>query len=329
MRPLWLFSLVLFSTRVCLAQAEETLSPKEVQRILGFLASDELKGRGNETKELQQTAYFIENEFNKDSLVFFPGFNSYLLPFSLKTLTEEEQRTDSNGRFLSPRVMYNVVGVLPGKTLPNEAVIFSAHYDHVGTQGRERDTIFNGANDDASGTTALIMLANYFAHKKNNARTLIFCAFAGEELGLIGSKVFAKTAHLKNIVAGVNIEMIGRTNAAGRRAFFVTGASYSNLADIFKKNLKGQKFRIVREPDYRKELFMRSDNYSLAQLGIPAHTIMSSDDDDPCYHRPCDEFKRIDVENMAAVIKAIVVATQSIVDGKDTPEKINPRDIRQ
>ena len=87
---------------------------------------------------------------------------------------------------------YNIVGMLPGKSKPGELILFSAHYDHEGVfdRGKKKDSILNGANDNASGTTALLMLAKYFAQKNDNERTILFCAFAGEELGLLGSKDF-------------------------------------------------------------------------------------------------------------------------------------------
>lgn len=308
-------------------QSGDSISINEATRILSFLASDTLKGRANETKELQNAAYFIAEEFAKDSLAYFPGFHSYLQPYSLQELPDSEKQKDSEGHFISRKIMFNVIAVLPGKTLVNEVVLFSAHYDHIGMLNAGmsdpgRDFIFNGANDDASGTTALIMLAHYFAQKQDNERTIVFCAFSGEELGLLGSNVFVNTVDLKNVIAGINIEMIGRTNASLKNSFFITGERYSNLSRIAKKNLKGTGYRIVSEPDEKKQLFKRSDNYSFAQLGIPAHSFMCSDDDEPCYHKVCDEVKRIDIPNMVNVIKAILLATRSLVDGKDKPGKL-------
>ena len=288
-------------------QFNDSISEAEVIRIINVLASDSLKGRSNFTKELHTAAYFIGNEFTKDSLSYFPGFTSYLQPFSLEKLSEGEKKKDSAGNFLSEKILFNVIGVLPGKSIPDQAIIFSAHYDHIGIVRDRKDSICNGANDDASGTTAVLMLAHYFAQKNNNARTLIFCAFAGEELGLLGSGVFVNNIEPEKIVAEINIEMIGAANVSGKNAFFITGANYSNLSKIVKRNLKGQKFKIVQEPDLSKNLFQRSDNFSFAKLGIPAHSFMCSDDDDPCYHRPCDEVKRINLANMTNVIKGNVL----------------------
>ncbi len=102
--------------------------------------------------------------------------------------------------------LYNIVGMIPGKSLPQEAIVFSAHYDHVdrGADG-QRSGIYNGANDDASGTTAVLALAKYFAMRKKNERTLIFCLFAGEELGLLGSTDFAKKIKPSFVKANINI----------------------------------------------------------------------------------------------------------------------------
>jgi hypothetical protein len=296
----------------------EDFPQREAERILNFLASDSLKGRGNLTEELSKAAYFIENEFKKDSLGFLPGLRSYLQPFALHELNEAEKQKG----FLSSQILFNVVGVLPGNKKPGEAIVFSAHYDHIGTFAGGRDTIYNGANDNASGTTALLMLAHYFAIKKDNVRTLIFCAFSGEELGLEGSNVFVNTVDCKNIIAGVNIEMIGATNVSGKNAFFITGEYLSNLGRIMRRNLKGTSCKVVREPNEKKMLFQRSDNYSFAKMGIPVHSIMCSDDDDPCYHKVCDEIKRIDIKNMVNVMKAISIGISSIVQGEDKPWRL-------
>ncbi len=220
-------------------------------------------------------------------------------------------------------VLYNVVGVLPGRSLPQELIIFSAHYDHVdrGIDGRTGE-IFNGANDDASGTTAVLALAKYFSARKDNERTLIFCLFAGEELGLLGSRAFVNQVASENCKAVINIEMIGNTNAAGKNAFMVIGANYSNLAEILAKNLENEKTKLIRQTYDPASLFRRSDNFPFAEKGIPAHSIMCSDDTDPCYHRPCDDVKNIDIENMTKVIQAIAKSCTSLINGTDTPERI-------
>lgn len=224
-------------------------------------------------------------------------------------------------------IEYNLVGMLRGKSKPNEIILFSSHYDHEGVfkRGRKKDSIMNGANDNASGTTALLMLANYFSQRNDNERTLLFCAFAGEELGLLGSKDFAEYIPASSIIAGINLEMIGIPQY-GNNNIFITGFNQSSLPGILEKQLAATPVKVKTGPSEEKELFKRSDNYPFVKKGVPAHTIMSSDDDDKCYHQPCDEIKRIDIPHMTTIIKAITIATRTLISGEDTPTRISDGD---
>jgi Iap family predicted aminopeptidase len=294
----------------------DSIKVGEAGAILHFLASDSLKGRGNGTAELSVAADFIASRFAQAGLLPLYKTGSFFLPFAARRPGSFRQRKGVDS-------LYNVVAVLPGKSRTTELVIFSAHYDHI---GEEDGTIYNGANDNASGTTALLLLADYFARRADNERTLVFCAFAGEEMGLLGSKAFAETLEPDSVVAVINMEMIG-ISSVGKNAFYFTGAAYSNLQEIFKKNL-GKNYKIRREPDYSKELFSRSDNFPFALKGIPAHTLMASDDDDACYDQSCDDVKRIDLENMTALIRAIALGSDTIIRGVDTPTRIRPGSVR-
>lgn len=316
MRAVCLFFFLFASVLTKAQYPVDSIKTIEAGVILQFLASDSLKGRGNGTPELSVAADFIASRFAQAGLLPLYKAGSFFLPFAARKTGRLRQHKEVDS-------LYNVVAVLPGKSRATEMVIFSAHYDHI---GEENGSIYNGANDNASGTTALLLLADYFARRADNERTLLFCAFAGEEMGLLGSKAFAETLEPDSVVAVINIEMIGITSV-GRNAFYFTGAGYSNLQDIFKKNL-GKGYKIRREPDYSKELFSRSDNFPFAQKGIPAHTIMASDDDDACYHQSCDDVKRIDLENMTSLIRAIALGSVTIISGVDSPTRIRPGSIR-
>ena len=222
---------------------------------------------------------------------------------------------------------YNLVGMLPGKSKPGEIIIFSAHYDHVGIYPGGKDTIMNGANDDASGVTALLALANYFSKRNDNARTIVFCAFAGEELGLLGSGEFAAHINPEQIVAVINIEMIG-VPEFGKNKVFISGAERSELPAILKKGLTTAHMQVIGEPDKKRKIFERSDNFSFVKYGIPAHSIMSSDDKDACYHKPCDEIRRIDIPTMTAIIKAIGAAALPLINGEDTPSRVKGNGLK-
>lgn len=297
----------------------DTISINEVvlSTHLNVLANDSLKGRGNYTRELHMAADYIAEEFQKLDLKVLSPLKSYFQLFTDKnpkgiSLTEDNYQN----------VLKNVVGVLPGIAKSNEVVILSAHYDHLGSSGPDPDEIFNGANDNASGVSALLALAQYYASRNDNSRTLIFCAFAGEELGLLGSNVFAEAFDPQKITCLINLEMLGKHEKRYRNTFFITGANYSNLAQIMRRNLAGNPVKIVREPSIDKKLFERSDNYPFAVKGVPAHTLMSSDDDDPCYHQPCDKVQRLDIKNMATVVRAIAQGLEPIVNGSETPARI-------
>jgi hypothetical protein len=221
---------------------------------------------------------------------------------------------------------YNIAGVIEGKKSPDEYVIFSAHYDHLG-YGRavNGDSLYNGANDDASGTTAVLMLAKYFAANKRPDRSIVFVAFSGEELGLLGSKSFAPHIDIDAVKAMFNIEMIGTHSKWGKNAAYITGYDMSDLGKIMEKNLQGSGFTFYPDPYTQYKLFYRSDNASLAEKGVPAHTISTSTmDQEPHYHKPSDEIGTLDMANMTEIIKSIAIAAKSVIDGKDTPSRIPP-----
>jgi hypothetical protein len=227
--------------------------------------------------------------------------------------------------------MTNVVGQLEGSGKADEIVVFSGHYDHLGIEGAdaEGDSIANGADDDASGTTAVIELARYFKSLKKNNRTLIFVAFTAEEIGGFGSKYFSQQLNADKVVAMFNIEMIGKASKWGQNSAFITGFERSDFGEILQKNLKGTKFEFKPDPYPEQDLFYRSDNATLARLGVPAHTISTDQIDiDKFYHTVDDEFQTLDVANIVATIRAIALSSRTIVDGTDTPKRIDKTTVR-
>ena len=237
----------------------------------------------------------------------------------------------------SEQAMANVVGVLPGKSLPtgqagkkNEYVIFSAHYDHLGVgQPVNGDSIYNGANDDASGTTGVIMLAKYFKALGNNERTIVFVAFTAEETGGYGSQYFSSQFDPEKVVAMFNIEMIGTQSKWGKNSAYITGFEKTDMGSILEKNLEGSGFTFYPDPYSMQQLFYRSDNATLARLGVPAHTISTSKmDDEPNYHRVTDQIETLDMDNMAMIIRSIALSAQSIIAGKDTPTRVKVEELR-
>ena len=224
----------------------------------------------------------------------------------------------------------NVVGILPGKSKKEEYVVFGCHYDHlgIGKPNKDQDSIFNGANDDAAGVSAVIMLSKYFSQlKEKNERTIIFVAFTAEEIGGFGSRYFSKQLNADKVMAMFNIEMIGTESKWGTNSAYITGYEKSDMGKILQSNLADSKFHFEPDPYPKQNLFYRSDNATLAALGVPAHTISTAKmeeapNNEPNYHKLTDEIGTLDMNNMAEIIKAIAISSKTIVSGKDTPTRV-------
>ena len=288
------------------AQEKVTINKQEVIRIETELASDKMEGRATFSPGIELASAFIEEEFKKINLTYFDGLTNYRQEFDVKG-----------------KAANNVIGILPGKSKPDEYVIFSAHYDHLGMANDGTDKIYNGANDDASGTTAVITLAKYFKDLGQNERTIIFVAFTGEEIGGFGSKFFSAKMDPNKVVAMFNIEMIGTESKWGRNSAFITGFEKTDFGTILQNNLKGTNFKFYPDPYPQQQLFYRSDNARLAAQGVPAHTISTSKmDAEPYYHKVNDEVGVLDLDNMTQIIKSIAISSKSIISGQDTPTRV-------
>ncbi|MEY4929573.1 MAG: hypothetical protein RI909_297, partial [Bacteroidota bacterium] len=202
-------------------------------RAFGFIRSDTSSSIILVAPELATEFKELNNYFGKR---FISGRKSTKL-FVLGNYTIQSYSVQAMQK-METIIMNNVVGVLPGKTKPDEFVVFSGHYDHIGIETPVAgDSISNGADDDASGTTAVIELARYFKKIKNNQRTLIFVAFTAEEIGGFGSKYFSEQLNPDKVVAMFNIEMIGKPSKWGQNFAFITGYERSDFGDILQKNL--------------------------------------------------------------------------------------------
>jgi hypothetical protein len=225
---------------------------------------------------------------------------------------------------ISKNELINVVAMLPGTTKPEEIVLYSAHYDHLGVKDGQGDVIYNGADDDASGTTAIINLAQYFAKQGNNARTLMFAAFSAEEIGGFGASYFSKQLAPQTITAMINIEMIGKPSKFGAGTMWMTGMERSTLGEQLNIVLAKSDKKIYKDPYPEQGLFYRSDNATLARLGVPAHSFSSTQlDKDQHYHQTSDDLSSLDLTSLHQIIEMLAIATQPLVDGSITPSRID------
>ncbi|WP_164110055.1 MULTISPECIES: M20/M25/M40 family metallo-hydrolase [Sphingobacterium] len=260
--------------------------------------------------------------YNRENIVSTTGTSATKVFVVADKITKDFEIINNNN--IKPISLSNVAGVIPGKSKPNEYVIFSAHYDHIGIIKSEgTDSIANGADDDASGTTAMISLAKYYKNLNNNERTLIFVAFTAEEIGMFGSKYFSNNINADSVVAMINIEMIGKDAKFGPNSLYITGYDRSNLGSLMQQNLAGSSFKFYPDPYPQQNLFYRSDNAVLAALGVPAHTFSTSQiDKDKFYHTVKDDVTTLDIDNIKASIEAIAIGATGIINGSQTPSRV-------
>jgi peptidase M28-like protein len=224
----------------------------------------------------------------------------------------------------------NVAGLLRGSdpALSGTYLLVSAHYDGTGPQPGSTgpDRIWNGANDDASGTAAVVELATAFARlRARPRRSIVFLAFFGEERGLIGSAYYA--AHplvpLEKTVAGVNLEHLGRTDSVERSSkagtASLTGYDYSDVPAIFEAAGQATGVDVYRDARRSDAFFSGSDNYSLANAGVVAHTVCVVFEDFADYHGAGDEWPKIDFANMERTARMVGAAVLMIADATAEP----------
>lgn len=304
----------IFFVFVCSFLNSQTINEVSVKKYLYTLANDSMQGRKAGSPGIEKAAKYIEQQFSKIGL---KPFNGSSFRQTFKHINKRSEKKEE-------LTLFNVIGLLEGTTLKEEFVVVSAHYDHLGRKNiGEGDLIFNGANDNASGVSAMIMLADYFKKTKINKRSILFIAFTAEEMGLVGSNHFGKTISAEAIIAGVNIEMIGKESPFGPKTAWLTGFNRSDFGKIIQKNLSFSEYKLYPDPYINYRLFFRSDNASLARLGVPAHTFSTSPmDKDLDYHKVSDEAETLDVKTITETIKAIATGIRSIISGDDTPSRL-------
>jgi Predicted aminopeptidases len=273
---------------------------------MSFLADDALHGRGSATRDEHIAALFAASQFQ--SLGLEPGGDNgtYLQKVALPNPLPADLRQRLSKFEDTPRTeTWNAIAILRGSGQSNQTILLTAHLDHLGIgPSVNGDNIYNGADDDASGTTAILALAHILAAGHRPRRTIVFALFGSEEIGGFGNHAFL--AHppvpLSSIVANLEFEMIGRPDpAVPAGTLWLTGFNRTNLGPELAKHGA----HLVKDPHSGQHFFRRSDNYALALQGIIAQTV-SSFGLHKDYHQPSDELSRIDFTHMANAIASMV-----------------------
>jgi Zn-dependent M28 family amino/carboxypeptidase len=283
------------------APASKIIDAVQLLDDLKTLSADDMQGRQFGTPSIVKARDFVEKRFKEAGLKSF-GY-SYLHPFEITSRTDK--KVSGN----------NVIGFIKGKKSPDKYIIVTAHYDHLGVQKGE---IFNGADDNASGTAALFAMAKYFAKNKPN-NSIIFAAFDGEENGLQGAKKFVANPPVKReaILVNINMDMIAHNDV---NELYASGTKhYPTLKphlDTLAKS-KETKVKLILGHDQpnppQDDWTNQSDHYEFHKVKI--QFIYFGVEDHKDYHRATDEFQNINQKFYVNAVETIL-ATVKIFDAK-------------
>jgi hypothetical protein len=298
------------------AQKASTVSEQSVRKYLQALASDEMRGRGSATADELAAAKYIASQLKLLKIEPAGDDGGYLQ--TVKFMRRQRGFPDAPAQEATTT---NVVGILRGSDakLTKETILLSAHLDHLGI-GREvnGDKIYNGADDDASGVTAVLELAEALAAGPKPKRTVVFALFGSEEIGGWGARYFQEhpPVPVESFVANLEFEMIGRADSAvAPHTLWLTGYERSDLG----AQLAAHGARLVADPHPEQHFFQRSDNYVLARKGIIAHTV-SSYGLHGDYHQPSDDLAHIDFAHMTEAIQSMIEPLRWLVNTDFKPK---------
>ena len=294
---------------------KSAISETNVRAEMNFLAGDAMQGRGSGTMFERIAAEYIGAQFMQFGLEPAGEAGPDGTPTYVQTVPFKSRRTGTEGK------TWNAMGKITGsdKTIASEVILLTSHLDHLGVRDNAPgdDKIFNGADDDASGSVAVLELARVLGSGKRPKRTVYFVCFGSEEAGGHGATYFVNNMPFPKdkLVANLEFEMIGRPDAKVKaEELWLTGYERSNLGPELAK--RGAK--LVQDPHPDQNFFFRSDNIQLAKAGIIAHTV-SSFGLHTDYHKASDEVKTIDFSHMTRSINSMVKPVKWLINSKFKP----------
>ncbi len=293
-----------------LVELVETITEASVHAHLAYLASDELRGRDTPSPGLERAAEYLEEHHRRHGLLPAGEHGTYVQRFPF-------------GGAMVP----NVLAMIPGRdpVLRDEYIVLSAHFDHVGVgTPLNGDSIYNGADDNASGTTALLEVARVLAalpEGERPRRSIVFAHVSAEEKGLLGSRwwVDNPTVPIENVIANLNADMVG--GEAHPDTLVVLGKEYSSLGPLIDEvNARMPELGLTTAPDLwpQERLFFRSDQYNFMRVEIPALFLFTGLHE--CYHLPCDDIDFVSEDKVMRVSRLLAHTVMEIADGDERPQ---------
>jgi len=291
----------------------ETITSADVKRRVEIIADDSMGGRDTPSKGLEATARYIAAEFGRLGLAPRGDAGTFIQRYPIPG--ERQGQTQ--------RTAPNVVGMLEGSdpALKDEYIVLSAHMDHVGIGAPVNgDSIYNGADDDASGTAAVLELAEALSQPgARPKRSVLFLTVSGEEHGLWGSAWFSEhpATPMSQIVADLNIDMIGRN---WKDTIVVIGKEHSDLGTTLNRVNRAHPelgMRAIDDIWPEENFYFRSDHYNFARKGVPVLFFFNGTH--PDYHGPDDEPNRIDAEKESRIIRLVYLITQEVGNTAQRP----------
>ena len=281
--------LIIFLSSISLVycQNSDNKKLKTTAELVNILSSDSLEGRYIGDSSFEKAAKFVEN---------------YLKLIEVKPFFNGSYRdTLTIFRYHS----FNVVGIIENRHSINDYILIGAHLDHLGKMDSMTDSIFNGANDNASGVTAVLQIARELKKYKFDKKVII-ALFTGEEFGLKGSKHLAQKLKNANINLSyvINFEMIGTPLSSFPENVYITGFNRSNFGEV-ANNVLGDEFIVSNGAEFSDGLFGASDNYPFyLEFKIPSHTISTFDFKNyKYYHSVSDEYSQLNIQHMDYIIQ--------------------------
>jgi Iap family predicted aminopeptidase len=297
----------------------KTITAEELKKHLYIIAADSMEGRETGSAGQKKAGRYLISQYQNNQVSFPKGATSYYQPIPAAYLNKKYGGNLGDSE--------NIWAFIEGSEKPNEIIVISAHYDHVGTKDGE---VYNGADDDGSGTSALLELAQAFQIAKKEGhgpkRSILFLHVTGEEHGLHGSRFYSENPlfPLENTVADVNIDMIGRRDEIHPNTnnyVYVIGANRLSSELDFVSSIMNQKY-VGLDLDYRfndpkdpNHFYERSDHYNFAKHGVPSIFFFNGVHAD--YHKKTDEPDKIEYDALAKRAQLAFVTAWELANRKD------------